>query len=434
MNLSVGNEFVYSQNKEDKNQEGLNAKLTAMQNPFTSFWMGGFECTDKLNAFGNRVDLLNTTSHLENCADDYKSLVDVFQIETVREGIRWSQVERAPYKYDWSDVAQLIQCGRDRKVQQVWDICHFGFPDDLTPLHPLFPRRFAALCRAFVEFYRSVDPTGTLIVTPINEVSFLSWLGGDVRGTSPYCVGQGWEVKYRLMKAYIEGVEALKEVDPGVRILTTEPLVNIVPPPNACSDDIQQAALENEHQHQVTDILSGRMCPELRGKPDYLDILGYNYYYNNQYVQFPYEVLKWANEPDDERFIPLHQLIETAYQRYHRPVILSETSHPKEDRPLWINHIAKECAIMIKQGIPFWGVCWYPVIDRPDWDHLNEWHQSGLWDAELIEDCLRTKSLHVPTAAALLHAQQKLSRFMQPRKEVKIEINSGSAALEMVVS
>src|SRR5204862_5883193 len=114
-----------------------------------------------------------------------------------------------------------------------------------------------------------------------------------------------------------------------------------------------------------------------------------------------------------ERFIPLHQLITTAYQRYNRPIILSETSHPKEDRPLWINHIAKECAIVIKQGMPFWGVCWYPVIDRPDWDHLNEWHQSVLWDAGLIEDCLRTKALHIPTAAALLHAQQKLSRLVQ---------------------
>ena len=28
------------------------------ENPFASFWMGGYECTDKLNAFGYRVDLL----------------------------------------------------------------------------------------------------------------------------------------------------------------------------------------------------------------------------------------------------------------------------------------------------------------------------------------------------------------------------------------
>jgi hypothetical protein len=382
------------------------------QSPFRSFWMGGFECTDKLNAFGNRVDLLNATGHLQDCREDYQNL-GMFKIKTVREGIRWSQVERTPYQYDWSAVRRLMEAAAAENIQQVWDICHFGFPDDLTPLHPLFPRRFAALCTAFVKFYRSIDPDGELIVTPINEVSFLSWLGGDVRGTAPFCVGQGWEVKYRLMKAYIEGIEALKEADPRVRILTTEPLINIVPIQGAGIIEIEHAATQHDHQFQVTDILSGRMCPELRGKPEYLDILGYNYYYDNQYVQFPRETLPWLNEYPDDRFIPLHQLIAAAYQRYQRPIVLSETSHPAEDRPLWITHIAEECSTVIKQGIPFWGICWYPVIDRPDWDYLHTWHQSGIWDAELTDGCMLRKVLHTPTADAFHDAQDLLSHTFQ---------------------
>ena len=40
---------------------------------------------------------------------------------------------------------------------------------------------------------------------------------------------------------------------------------------------------KHEEQFQVADILSGRMCLELDGKLEYLDILGYNYYYNNQW-------------------------------------------------------------------------------------------------------------------------------------------------------
>ena len=183
-----------------------------VSSPFRSFWMGGFECTDKLNAFGERVDFLPLTGHLKLLDADYRNLAP-FNIRTVREGIRWSQIERAPYVYDWTMVERMIACAQAHGIQQIWDICHFGFPDDLTPLHPLFPRRFAAVCKAFARFFRSMDATSPLIVTPINEVSFLSWLGGQVRGTSPFCVGQGWEVKYRLMKAYIEGVEALKEVD-----------------------------------------------------------------------------------------------------------------------------------------------------------------------------------------------------------------------------
>src|SRR5690242_5511641 len=177
--------------------------VSPFRNPFESFWMAGFECTDKLNCFGNRVDFLKITGHLDKIDEDYRNL-SLFNIKTVREGICWSRIEKSAYHYDWSRVRIMIEAGHRHNIQQVWDLCHFGFPDDLTPLHPMFARRFAALCKAFVEFYRSIDAVSLLIVTPINEVSFLSWLGGDVAGTVPYTKGYGWEVKYSLMRGYIE--------------------------------------------------------------------------------------------------------------------------------------------------------------------------------------------------------------------------------------
>jgi hypothetical protein len=249
-------------------------------NPFQSFWMAGYECSDKLNAFGRRVNLQELTGHLCKTEADYRDLAP-FGMATVREGICWSHVEKRPYIYDWTVVTSLIRTGRRLGIQQVWDLCHFGFPDDLTPLHPLFARRFAALCRAFVLHYRSIDMDAVLIVTPINEVSFLSWLGGEVRGTSPYCIGQGWEVKYALMRAYIEGIYAMREVDPGIRLLTTEPLVNIVPPLNATPEQVSSAALQHTQQFQSLDMLRGDICSELGGNPALLDILGLNFYYSN---------------------------------------------------------------------------------------------------------------------------------------------------------
>ncbi len=368
--------------------------------------MGGFECTDKLNAFGNRVDFLPLTGHLNLLHTDYLNL-ELFSISTVREGIRWSQIEKAPYIYDWSVVARMMEIGQAQGIQQIWDICHFGFPDDLTPLHPLFPRRFAALCRGFARFYRSLDATSPLIVTPINEVSFLSWLGGQVRGTSPFCVGQGWEVKYRLMKAYIEGVEALKEVDAGVRILTTEPLVNIRAPAGAQQAIRNDARNENEMQFQALDILAGRICPELRGRPEYIDLVGLNFYYNNQWLVNTHEFVGWR--ADDTRWVPLHQLLKQVHQRYGRPLVLSETSHPKEDRPLWMDMITRECRVALTMGIPLFGVCWYPIIDRPDWNDLDTWHQAGLWDRDPMPGGEHGRVLHEPTARALLRAQAALS-------------------------
>ena len=360
-----------------------------------------------MNVFGERVDFLNVTRHLDSIDLDYRNL-GLLNIRTVREGIRWSQVEKRAYTYDWTVVDRLMEAGRFHGIQQVWDICHFGYPDDLTPLHPMFARRFAAVCRSFAKFFRSVNPTSTLIVTPINEVSFISWLGGDVRGTVPYCTGQGWEVKYHLMRAYIEGIEAMREVDPNVRILTTEPLVHITHSRGAGLAERAAARDAHEAQFQVTDILAGRMCPELRGRPEYLDLLGYNFYYDNQWALAPYETLDWKNP--DPRWRPLRRLLTEAYGRYGRPMVLSETSHPKEDRPLWMDTIAQDCVAAMQAGVPLMGVCWYPIIDRPDWDHLDVWHQSGIWDrAPGVDDEFR-RVLHEPTAHAFLRAQAMVAQ------------------------
>ncbi len=381
-------------------------------NPFNTFWMAGFECTDKLNAFGNRVDFLQTTGHLDLIDEDYKRLHD-FNIATVREGIRWSQVERRPYVYDWSAVATMIKAGKSNNIQQVWDLCHFGFPDDLTPLHPMFARRFAALCKSFVRFYRCLSPKDTLIIIPINEVGFISWLGGEVCGTTPYCKGYGWEVKYNLMRAYIEGIEAIKETDASVRILTSEPLTNIVAQFYATPEQKADAILKHEYQFQVTDILCGRMCPELRGKPEYIDMIGLNYYYNNQWVCDTLESLIWKNDPLDERWKPLNNLITEVYHRYHKSIVITETSHPEEDRALWINMIAEECASVLTNNIPLFGVCIYPIIDRPDWDDLITWHHSGLWDIAVEKKSLE-RILYHPMAEALKSAQKAIKGILIP--------------------
>lgn len=95
------------------------------KNPFNTFWMGGFECADQQNAFGNRVDLAKTSGHIARAGEDYANLISL-GIHTVREGIRWSVVERTPFHYDFTDVEVLINAARCAGIQIIWDICHFG--------------------------------------------------------------------------------------------------------------------------------------------------------------------------------------------------------------------------------------------------------------------------------------------------------------------
>ncbi len=341
--------------------------------------MAGFECADHQNAFGERVDLIQLTGHDRFIDEDYQRLKKL-GITTIREGIRWSFVEKAPFIYDWSQVEEIISNSKNNGVQVIWDICHFGFPADLTPLHPMFARRFSHLCRAFVLKYRSLVPEGELIITPINEVSFLSWLGGDAKGTSPYCVNQGWEVKYMLMKAYIEGIEMMKEIDPTIKIMTTEPLINITSQDRLNPVSVLEANEKHQEQFQVLEILTGKLCPELRGKPEYLDIIGVNFYFNNQWTYPDHQFIPWNEIPSNQYWRSLHSLIEEVFINYGRPIVVSETSHPGEDRTKWLTMIRKECLTMLRAGLPLYGCCLYPIIDRPDWDFPDVWHQSGLWD------------------------------------------------------
>ncbi len=377
--------------------------VETQHSPFKSFWMAGFECADHLNSHGNRVDLLSITGHIELIGEDY-ARISALGLKTVREGIRWSVVEVRPYQYDFDIVVKMINAAKAFDIQQIWDVCHFGFPDDLSPFHPQFTARFTSLCLAFVACYTRHCPGQILYVTPINEVSFLSWLGGEAGGTVPYCHTNGWDVKYALMKAYISGAKAMKLASDQVRIVTTEPLVNMVPCLDATLDDLIAAEIENERQFQSVDMLCGRICPELGGSVDLADILGFNYYYNNQWITGSFTSLGWNDPVPDPRHKPLADLLESAFSRYRKPILLSETSHPKEDRPLWIDMIATQCADLISRNVPLLGICLYPIIDRPDWDNLQAWHHSGVWDNDREDGCGRV--LHEPSAAAFLKARR----------------------------
>lgn len=349
------------------------------ENEFQSFWWGGFECADHLNAFGNRINMYGLTAHIEKIEEDYANL-KTLGISTVREGMCWSEAEKIPYLYDFSIAEKILTTAKKFGIQVVWDICHFGFPDDLSPLHPMFARRFSRIFEAFAKFLTEKFPGETFYVVPINEVSFVSWLGGDARGTVPYTINNGWDVKYHLMKAYIEGVRGIKEKFSNIRIISSEPLIHITTQNPESVASVLDATEAHNNQYQMLEILMGNMCPELGGSPDLLDIIGVNFYFNNQWINETHEFLGWADFPPNPLWKDLSELISEVYSRNGKPIVITETGHPGEDRTKWLEMIDHETAEIIKMGIPLKGCCIYPIIDRPDWDFTDQWHHSGIWD------------------------------------------------------
>src|SRR5207302_654449 len=108
---------------------------------------------------------------------------------TAREGIRWHLIESAPGQYDFSSVLPVLSAVRETETQVIWDLCHYGWPDDVDPFTPDFVRRFAGLARAFTMFL--IEETDAVpYLAPMNEISFLAWAGGCVGVFPPFAQGR----------------------------------------------------------------------------------------------------------------------------------------------------------------------------------------------------------------------------------------------------
>ena len=370
---------------------------------FKSFFMGGFECADHLKRSGVRVNLMHETGHHLRAFEDYE-LLSGLGINVVREGVCWSVVERSPYVFDFSSLKDRMDAAAALNIQIIWDLCHFGYPNDMVPTHPRFSSRFMAFCRAFTLFHKNYSAK-KLFVVPINEISFLSWHSGDMRGTVPFAVNSGFDIKYHLCKAAIAGIEVIRQTDPDAIVILVEPLVKV----HAGDDEISPERLQelNDIQYQAMDIISGTMCPELGGSPELYDMVGFNYYFNNQWDHFN-QILPWTAAED--RVTPLSKLLNEGYQRYKKPVILSETGHFREDRPRWMEEVTLECDRAISLGVDLRGICIYPVLDRPDWDNLQFYSNCGLWDLDefknriphdpvinSVKKCIQLMETRIPT-------------------------------------
>src|SRR5436190_7823508 len=96
-----------------------------------------------------------------------------------RDGLRWHLIETSPGVYDFSAVVPMLKAARDAGVLVIWDVLHYGWPDDLDIFSEAFLVRFAAFAKAFVQV--ALQTTGEAPwVVPVNEISFFAWAAGDI--------------------------------------------------------------------------------------------------------------------------------------------------------------------------------------------------------------------------------------------------------------
>jgi len=254
----------------------------------------------------------------------------------------------------------MLRAAQDTDTQVIWDICHWGWPDDLDIWSPDFVDRFARFAGAVARIVREETDTVPFYV-PVNEISFWSWAGGSLGFISPLAEGRGNELKAVLAQAAIAGIEAVRAVEPRARIVSAEPAIHVIPH-STDWQDVHAARHYTLAQFEALDLLSGRLRPELGGRPDYVDIVGVNYYLHNQWVDGDLPV-----SLDHPRYRPFSDLLADVHRRYGRPLFIAETGIEGDLRASWLRIIGCEIAAAQQAGVPVEGVCLYPITDYPGW-------------------------------------------------------------------
>jgi beta-glucosidase/6-phospho-beta-glucosidase/beta-galactosidase len=345
-----------------------------VQSCFGSFFMGGFECSTHRLSTGRRLDVIAASAHDRFALQDYRRLASA-DLRTARDGIRWHLIEQNPGTYDFSSVVPMLQAAREAGVEVIWDLLHYGWPDDLDLLDPAFIERFAGLARAFAAVASRETP-GPLWVVPVNEISFFAWASGEVGIFNPFLRHRGDQLKKQLVRASIAAIRAIREVAPAARIVQTDPMINVVASPWR-PQDTGVAEAHRQAQYAALDMLAGRQCPELGGCEDYVDVIGVNYYIHNQWV-YP-GGHGTTIEPSSPRYRPVWRMLEEVHRRYGRPLFVAETGIENGARPAWLRYIGAEVRQALAAGIPVQGLCLYPIVNHPGWDDDRHCH-NGLWD------------------------------------------------------
>jgi beta-glucosidase/6-phospho-beta-glucosidase/beta-galactosidase len=358
---------------------------------FNSFFLGGFECSSHSRQDGRRLDLLASTKHDRLAAQDYQQLAE-YGIRAVRDGIRWHLIERSAGRYDWSSFLPMLHAARDGGVQVIWDLCHYGWPDEIDIWKPEFVERFARFAGAAVRLVR--DGTDAVpFFCPINEISYFAWAGGDIARFHPLGKDRGAELKSQLVRATIAAIEAVRDIEPRARFVQPDPLISVAAAPwSASHDDRIEAENYRCAQYQSWDMLVGFEFPELGGRPEYLDIIGVNYYSDNQWIiggrsadpdakgSRPFQILELGHPS----YRPFRELLIDVYGRYGRPVLISETGAEAAAQLIWLRYVADEVRSALACGIPVEGICLYPIIHYQGWmdDRHCECGLFGIPDAQ----------------------------------------------------
>ena len=345
--------------------------VSAFPPVFKSFLQAGFECSSHRLKGGRRLDLTASTRHDLLVRQDYRRLLEL-GIGTVREGLRWHLVEPEMGRYDFSSIVPFLDAAQELEVEQIIDLFHFGWPDFLDVFSSQFVESFAELSFRFASLLKSRGLSSPFLA-PTNEISFLSWAGGDTGYMNPFLQNNGGELKRQLVRAAIAASKAILQVLPASRLVWPEPVIHIAGDAEK-PGDCDAAEAYRLSMYEAWDMLSGRLCPEIGGSSELLHIIGINFYDRNEWMNHGPTLRR-----RDQLYRPFHAILQEVWNRYRIPLFVSETGTEDSERPEWFASISEEARHARSLGVPVEGICLYPILNHPGWDDDRHCY-NGLFD------------------------------------------------------
>jgi len=331
------------------------------------------------------LDEYELTQHYKFWKRDF-DLVAETGVNYVRWGIPWYRVQPAPDQWDWSWTDQALDYLVNSKgITPILDLMHYGTPLWLENsfINASYPQVVAEYAHEVAQRYKSL----VRYYTPLNEPMVNADLCGTKAQWPPYLSGDDGYVKLTLAlaKGIILTTRAIKAEQPDAIMVQVEALWHTITKDPSLQG---QAFHENARQYLCFDLTTGRVTDEhvlanflrshgmtgaemewFRQNAVTFDLFGANFYpwsYTELRKRSNGSVRHVTGKTSGDK---IAIVLREAYQRYHMPVMITETS-AREDisgRARWMDETLDTVRALREADIPIVGYTWFPLFTMVDW-------------------------------------------------------------------
>jgi beta-glucosidase/6-phospho-beta-glucosidase/beta-galactosidase len=356
----------------------------------------GIECSAPIIEGGLRRDELQLTGHWDRVEEDLDLVVDL-GITHLRYGIPFHVVARDPDALDWTWTDAAMAAIRERPIEPIVDLLHFGVPDDLSGIgDPRLIDRYRCYVREFAERYpwvRWYTPVNEPFITALHSARLGWW--NEQRTTHDAFV----TALANVAACAVIGSRIVRERRPDAIFVQSDAAEALRPTEPAAAEiarfreDRELLGFDLTYGHEPSAEIqawlfeNGLTGAQLdwfmeHGSSDGA-IVGLDYYPNNERVVLP----DGTEAPDERRgFAAIGQRY---HARYGRPIMLAETNTSAERAIGWLEDTWNETVELAESGVPVAGYCWYSLTDQVDWDTClrepnNRVNSLGLVDLDRV--------------------------------------------------